>query len=170
MAIASGLTSAITSPLHPEMLQAVKAADVLMGNDPHCATWIARNGDSPTGDGHAWPARWPRRAGARTASVVTAVPTRSSSSPRPGDAAGSTHGTTVLEAARRLGVDLDSVCGGRGICGRCQIEVAEGEHAKHGIDVDGREPVAATEVERALRRRPRPRGRAPPRLHRLCRR
>jgi uncharacterized 2Fe-2S/4Fe-4S cluster protein (DUF4445 family) len=43
------------------------------------------------------------------------------------------HGTTVLEAARRLGVDLDSVCGGRGICGRCQVEVAEGEHAKHGI-------------------------------------
>jgi 5-methyltetrahydrofolate--homocysteine methyltransferase len=46
MAIASGLTSAITSPLHPEMLQAVKAADVLMGNDPHCASWIARNGDA----------------------------------------------------------------------------------------------------------------------------
>jgi len=43
------------------------------------------------------------------------------------------HGTTVLEAARRLGVDLDSVCGGRGICGRCQIEVSDGEHAKHGI-------------------------------------
>ncbi|MDH5334451.1 MAG: 2Fe-2S iron-sulfur cluster-binding protein, partial [Thermoleophilia bacterium] len=42
-------------------------------------------------------------------------------------------GTTVLDAARRLGVDLDSVCGGRGICGRCQVEVAEGEHAKHGI-------------------------------------
>jgi 5-methyltetrahydrofolate--homocysteine methyltransferase len=46
MAIASGLTSAITSPLHVEMLQAVKAADVLMGNDAHCASWIARNGDS----------------------------------------------------------------------------------------------------------------------------
>ncbi len=43
------------------------------------------------------------------------------------------HGTTVLEAARRLGVDLDSVCGGRGMCGRCQVEVADGEHAKHGI-------------------------------------
>jgi 5-methyltetrahydrofolate--homocysteine methyltransferase len=50
MAIASGLTSAITSPLHGEMLQAIKAADVLMGNDPHCAAWIARNGD---GDGAA---------------------------------------------------------------------------------------------------------------------
>jgi 5-methyltetrahydrofolate--homocysteine methyltransferase len=47
MAIASGLTSAITSPLHPEMLQAVKAADVMMGNDPHCAAWIARHGDGP---------------------------------------------------------------------------------------------------------------------------
>jgi uncharacterized 2Fe-2S/4Fe-4S cluster protein (DUF4445 family) len=42
-------------------------------------------------------------------------------------------GTTVLDAARRLGVDLDSVCGGRGICGRCQVSVSEGEHAKHGI-------------------------------------
>lgn len=30
-------------------------------------------------------------------------------------------GTTVLQAARKLGVDLDSICGGRGICGRCQI-------------------------------------------------
>ncbi|MCZ8102199.1 MAG: ASKHA domain-containing protein [Burkholderiales bacterium] len=43
-------------------------------------------------------------------------------------------GTSVLEAARRLGVDLDSVCGGRGICGRCQVQVAEGEFAKHGIE------------------------------------
>jgi 5-methyltetrahydrofolate--homocysteine methyltransferase len=46
MAIASGLTSAITSPLHGELMQAIRAADVLMGNDPHCASWIARNGDS----------------------------------------------------------------------------------------------------------------------------
>ena len=42
-------------------------------------------------------------------------------------------GTPVLDAARRLGVDLDSTCGGRGICGRCQVEVSEGDHAKHGI-------------------------------------
>jgi 5-methyltetrahydrofolate--homocysteine methyltransferase len=46
MAIASGLTSAITSPLHSEMLHAVKAADVLMGNDAHCTSWIALNGDA----------------------------------------------------------------------------------------------------------------------------
>ena len=42
-------------------------------------------------------------------------------------------GTSVLEAARALAVDLDSVCGGRGICGRCQIVVSEGEHAKLGL-------------------------------------
>jgi uncharacterized 2Fe-2S/4Fe-4S cluster protein (DUF4445 family) len=43
-------------------------------------------------------------------------------------------GTSVLQAARKLGVDLDSVCGGRGICGRCQVEVGEGSFPKHGIE------------------------------------
>lgn len=42
-------------------------------------------------------------------------------------------GTNVLEAARSLGVYVESVCGGRGICGRCQVEVQEGQFAKHGI-------------------------------------
>jgi uncharacterized 2Fe-2S/4Fe-4S cluster protein (DUF4445 family) len=42
-------------------------------------------------------------------------------------------GTPVLQAARSLGVDIDSVCGGRAICGRCQITIGEGEFAKHGI-------------------------------------
>ena len=42
-------------------------------------------------------------------------------------------GTTVLDAARKFGADLDSVCAGRGICGRCQIDVSEGDFPKHGI-------------------------------------
>jgi len=42
-------------------------------------------------------------------------------------------GTTVLDAARSLGVDIDSVCGGRGICGRCAVTPAYGTFAKHGI-------------------------------------
>ena len=42
-------------------------------------------------------------------------------------------GTSLLDAARELGVDLDSVCGGRGICGRCQVDVAEGDFAKQAI-------------------------------------
>lgn len=43
-------------------------------------------------------------------------------------------GTTVLAAARTLGVDLDSVCSGRGICGRCQVQVSVGSFPKWGID------------------------------------
>ena len=42
-------------------------------------------------------------------------------------------GTKVLEAARSLGVDIDSVCGGRGLCGRCQVHCAEGDFPKHAI-------------------------------------
>ena len=41
--------------------------------------------------------------------------------------------TSVLSAARSLGVDIDSVCGGRAICGRCQVLVSEGEFASHNI-------------------------------------
>lgn len=44
-------------------------------------------------------------------------------------------GTPVLTAARQLGVDLDSVCGGRGICSKCQITPSYGEFAKHGVTV-----------------------------------
>ena len=43
------------------------------------------------------------------------------------------HGTPVLQAARSLGVDLDSVCGGRGICARCQVVHTIGEFPKHGL-------------------------------------
>jgi uncharacterized 2Fe-2S/4Fe-4S cluster protein (DUF4445 family) len=45
-------------------------------------------------------------------------------------------GTPVLTAARQLGVDLDSVCGGRGICSKCQITPGHGEFAKHGVVVE----------------------------------
>ncbi len=44
-------------------------------------------------------------------------------------------GTPVLQAARQLGVDLDSVCGGRGICSKCQITPQFGEFPKHGVTV-----------------------------------
>ncbi len=44
-------------------------------------------------------------------------------------------GTPVLTAARQLGVDLDSVCGGRGICSKCQVTPGYGEFPKHGVTV-----------------------------------
>ena len=43
-------------------------------------------------------------------------------------------GTNLLQAARQLGVDVDSVCGGRAMCGRCQVNVGDGSFAKHGIE------------------------------------
>ncbi len=42
MAIGAGMTSAITNPLHAEVIQAVLGADVMMGNDPDCAKWIRK--------------------------------------------------------------------------------------------------------------------------------
>jgi len=42
MAIGAGMTSAITSPLHAEVMQAVLGADVMMGHDADCAKWIRK--------------------------------------------------------------------------------------------------------------------------------
>ena len=52
MAIASGLTSAITNPLHNPVLQAVMGADIMMGNDSNCTNWIKKfRVHSPEGEG-----------------------------------------------------------------------------------------------------------------------
>ncbi len=61
MAIAHGMTSAIMNPLHAEVKDAVMAADVLAGNDPNCAAWIAAKRDPEAGGG----AREGRRGGRR---------------------------------------------------------------------------------------------------------
>jgi 5-methyltetrahydrofolate--homocysteine methyltransferase len=47
MAIGAGLTSAITNPLHAEVMQACLGADVMMGHDPHCANWISKYREVP---------------------------------------------------------------------------------------------------------------------------
>ena len=62
-------------------------------------------------------------------------------------------GTDLLAAARSLGVDLDSVCGGRGICGRCQVVVSEGEFAKHGLSSRADHLTAFSEPEQHYRDR-----------------
>jgi uncharacterized 2Fe-2S/4Fe-4S cluster protein (DUF4445 family) len=63
-------------------------------------------------------------------------------------------GTTVLQAARDLGVDLDSVCGGRGICGKCQVAFEPGSFPKWAIDAtpDALTPFTDTEERYADRR------------------
>ena len=63
-------------------------------------------------------------------------------------------GTQLLQAARNLGVDVDSVCGGRALCGRCQVLVMEGDFSKHGVSsgADHLSPVSAAEQSYARRR------------------
>ena len=63
-------------------------------------------------------------------------------------------GTPLLQAARTLGVDIDSVCGGRAICGRCQVLVMEGEFAKHGVTSSAANlsPLSAAEQNYSSRR------------------
>ncbi|PID48565.1 MAG: methyltetrahydrofolate--corrinoid methyltransferase [Proteobacteria bacterium] len=56
MAIGAGMTSAITSPLHAEVMQAVLGADVMMGHDPDCANWI-RKYREPSAEGAGTRAR-----------------------------------------------------------------------------------------------------------------
>jgi len=68
-------------------------------------------------------------------------------------------GTQLLEAARTLGVDVDSVCGGRALCGRCQVLVMEGDFPKHGVSSHAANltPLSAAE-EGYAQRRPLPSG------------
>ena len=62
-------------------------------------------------------------------------------------------GTPLLDAARQLGVYVESVCGGRGLCGRCQVEVVDGEFSKHGITSRANHLADAVETEAPYRRR-----------------
>jgi uncharacterized 2Fe-2S/4Fe-4S cluster protein (DUF4445 family) len=57
-------------------------------------------------------------------------------------------GTPVLTVARSLGVDIDSVCGGRAVCGRCQVSVGLGEYAKLKISSRASHLSAPSETEK----------------------
>ncbi|MGH2522072.1 MAG: ASKHA domain-containing protein, partial [Anaerolineales bacterium] len=58
-------------------------------------------------------------------------------------------GTNLLDAARLLGVELESICGGRQTCGKCQIIVEEGHFPKHAItsSLDHLSPLDAREAK-----------------------
>ena len=64
MAMGAGMTSAITSPLHPEVMQAVRGGDVMMGHDPDCTNWI-RAYREPAAEGEGRGGRRAGRAGRR---------------------------------------------------------------------------------------------------------
>ena len=62
-------------------------------------------------------------------------------------------GTSLLDAARSVGVDLDSTCGGRGLCGRCQVTPSVGEFAKWGVTSDASSVTPWTTSEAAYKGR-----------------
>jgi len=41
-----------------------------------------------------------------------------------------TEGKTILEAANQAGIYINSECGGEGVCGRCKVQIMEGEFEK----------------------------------------
>src|SRR5438132_11352793 len=73
-------------------------------------------------------------------------------------------GTPLLQAARSLGVDVDSVCGGRALCGRCQVLVMEGDFPKHGVSSQAANLSTLSAAEQSFSRR-----RSVPNGPRLCR-
>ncbi len=62
------------------------------------------------------------------------------------------HGTTLLDAARALGVYVESACGGRAICGRCQITLADGDFAKLNISSRADHVTPVNEIETTFKR------------------
>jgi 5-methyltetrahydrofolate--homocysteine methyltransferase len=63
MAMAAGMTSAITNPLHVEVIRACMGADVMLGHDPDCARWIRRFREAPPATGVAGEVQRGRREG-----------------------------------------------------------------------------------------------------------
>ncbi|MDQ1301808.1 MAG: hypothetical protein QG637_1730, partial [Chloroflexota bacterium] len=60
--------------------------------------------------------------------------------------------TTLLDAARQLGVAIESICGGRQTCAKCYVRIEEGEFARHGLRSGPDHVTAAGERERHYRR------------------
>lgn len=59
-------------------------------------------------------------------------------------------GTSLLDAARGLGVEIESICGGRLTCGKCKVRIEEGRFAKHGITSSAGHVTEASAAEQAL--------------------
>ena len=61
MSIVAGMTSAIVNPLHPELVQAIRAANVLTGVDDGCSSWISNYREPSAADGSSREGRRRRR-------------------------------------------------------------------------------------------------------------
>jgi len=55
-------------------------------------------------------------------------------------------GVTIIEASRKLGVEIESLCGEKKVCGKCKIRIEEGVFEKYGIQ-SSKEHVSEWQVE-----------------------
>lgn len=59
-------------------------------------------------------------------------------------------GTTLLDAAQSLGVEIESICGGRQTCVKCLVNIEEGDFEKHGIRSSEQHATPRSEQEQRL--------------------
>jgi len=63
------------------------------------------------------------------------------------------HGQSLLDSARQMGVEIESICGGRLTCGKCKVHVEEGNFQKHGIVSQAKHLSEPSDEERLLLKR-----------------
>jgi len=73
IAAGAGMTSAITSPLHADVMQAIMGADVMLGHDPECRRWINRFREPPVPGSEAVRGRRETRRRARPGAVTSGI-------------------------------------------------------------------------------------------------
>ena len=157
MAMTAGLTSAIMDTRTPQIVEAVKAADLLLGHDEWGGAWIAAHRarlareaaatavtDSPDFSlddvareglierpGARARGRTTGPAGSTSPSPCTRRPRTAPTSPRRSAASGCRPGVTVFDAASWNGIAIDSTCGGHGTCHKCRVRVEGGRRPDH---------------------------------------
>ena len=141
IAISAGLTSAIMDARAPQIVRAVKAADLVLNRDEWGASWIAAHRAAqkaasrpPAGD------RAGSGRGAGAGCHVTAVEEAGTHPVRINLVFNDKpvrvpYGVTLFDAASWNGIAIDSTCGGHGTCKKCRVRIAEDPPAPSSLDV-----------------------------------
>ena len=143
MAMAAGLTSAIMSTAEV-CVQAVRAADLLLGHDPWGASWIAAHRARQAADaagGRGRDVSAPAAAAPPRSTRASAAAGRDDGAARvrlrflpDGAEVRVPSGTPVFDAASWNGIAIDSTCGGHGTCKKCKVRIVSGDVPVGAVD------------------------------------
>ena len=137
IAISHGLTSAIMDARAPQIVRAVKAADLVLNRDEWGASWIAAHRAAQRAGG-----------GSQSAGPGSHVTTAEEEVTQPvrvnlvfnDRAVRVPYGVTLFDAASWNGIAIDSTCGGHGTCKKCRIRIAEDPPAPSSLDIRAYSP------------------------------